>query len=393
MRKFLSLVIFITSCIEPYNLEIRGTQKALVIEASVTNLAGEQFVRLEYSYSLDGAIPEPVSGASIQVTDNEGNSEVFQEVWPGFYQPSSSFIGVVGRSYQLAVQTTDGTQYQSQEEELLAPSTSVNIYGEFLVLRSESDGGFDRGIQFLVDIEGANEENHNYRFEYEENYEITVPYASLLEFDPSNGTINRRDPPLGLCYLSEESRDLIIATTSGQTTSELREFPIVYISEDEPDLIGDYSLTIRSFRVSSAAYQYYKDLEENNESAGSFFDRQKGSLIGNIQNINNVSEPVLGYFEVAAVSEDFKVFEGGTWKEDGFRPDQTLQHCGNLLDTIQTVDILNGNINFGSRLIYNFGVSDFSVPGTNYSVITLLAPASCSDCRSYGTLDKPLFWD
>lgn len=393
MRKFSILVVFISSCIEPYDLEIRGTQRALVIEASLTNLAGEQFVQLEYSYALDGAIPEPASGAIIEVTDNEGNSEIFHEVRPGFYEPNSFFVGVVGRRYQLTVRTADGTEYQSEEEELLAPATSVNIYGEFLILRSETDGGFDRGIQFLVDIEGANEENHNYRFQYDESYEITVPFASLLEFDPSTRTINRRDPPIGLCYVSEQSRDLLIATTSGQTTSELREFPIVYVSEDEPNLIGDYSLTIRSYRISSAAYQYYKDLEENNESAGSFFDRQKGSLIGNIQNVGNVSEPVLGYFEVAAASEEFRLFDAGTWKEDGLRPGKTLQHCVDLLDTVQTIDILNGNINFNGRLIYNFGLSDNIVPGTTYSVITLLAPASCSDCRSYGSLEKPTLWD
>lgn len=372
---------------------MRETQNVLVIEASVTNLPGEQFVKLDYSYALDGATPEPVTGANIQVTDNEGNTEDFQETRPGYYEPIASFIGVIGRRYQLNIQTSDGTQYQSEEEELLAPASSMNIYGEFLVLRSASEDGFDRGIQFLVDIEGSNEGNHNYRLAYEEDYAITVPFASLLVYDPTNRTINRRDPPIELCYLSEASSNLTIATTSGQVTPNLREFPMVYVSEEEPDLLGTYSLTIRSFSISSAAYQYYKDLEENNESAGSFFDRQKGLIIGNIQNIDNPSEPVLGYFEVAAVLEASKIFEAGTWQEEGFKPADRLQFCRNLLDTVQTIDILNGNINFDRRLIYNFGVSDFSVPGTTYSDITVLAPEICSDCRTYGTLDKPPFWD
>lgn len=383
----------ITACINPHEFEVIETRKVLVIDAQVTNVPGEQFVQLAYSYALEGVVPEVISEARVELIDELGDTEIFQETSPGLYQPRASFTGIEGRKYQLLIETPDGSQYQSSEEELLAPAEELNIYGRYLTFRSETSDGFDEGIQFLTDIEGLGEENHNYRFQYEENYEILVPFASLYEFNEVTGEIDRRSTSLRRCYINNSSESLLIATTSGQISSSLREFPIEFIKTDEPDLLGKYSLTLKSYRISGAAYQYYKDLQENNESGGSFFDRQKGQLIGNIQNVNDLSEPVLGYFEVAAITENFEIFEGGTWKDQGFGADKILGFCSELTDTVRTADILAGDFNFGSRLIYNFADTDSFVPGTTYNTLILLAPAICSDCRTFGSLEKPTFWD
>lgn len=392
MRK---LVIFIIcfSCIEPYELEVKDTQKALVIDANLTNLPGNQFVKLEYSFSLLETQPEMVSGALVNVMDDLGNIEVFNEVSPGYYIPDSSFKGVVGRKYQLSVKTLDGNEYLSDFEELLQPAEVKEIYGRYLSLRSETSDGFDVGVQFLVDIDQVDQENHNYRFEYTEDYEILLPYGSLLEFNPATLLIDRRDPPLTLCYFKQRSQGLIIATASGQTNQDIREFPLIFIAENQRELIGKYSLTIRPYRISNDAYQFYSDLKENNESAGSFFDRQKGALIGNIQNVSNPSAPVLGYFEVSGVSEEYKIFEAGTWQDDGFMPDQFLESCRMRIDTVSTTDILTGNFDFNNMYIYNFAPTEAIIEPLGYNVLTLLVPEVCGDCRYYGNLNKPAFWD
>lgn len=387
------LLLCLTACINPHEFEVIETRKVLVIDAQVTNVPGEQFVQLQYSYPLDGIAPEVLSGATVSLRDDVGNTVTFQESDSGLYMPDESFVGVIGRRYQLSVETPDGKQYQSSEEELLEPVRELDIYGRFLTLRSETTGGFDVGIQFLTDIEGVSETNHSYRFEYVEDHEILVPFASLYEYNEETGEIDRRGIDLERCYINKPSESLLIATTSGQVNSDLREFPIEFVRTDEPDLLGRYSLRLKTFRISGTAYQYYKDLEENNESAGSFFDRQKGQLIGNIQNINDISEPVLGYFEVAGVTETFEIFEAGTWREEGFSVEKILGFCDELTETVPTVDILAGDFDFSNRLIYDFAPTDNFVPGTFYNTAIILAPKICSDCRTYGSLEKPSFWD
>ncbi|WP_425391474.1 DUF4249 domain-containing protein [Ekhidna sp.] len=393
MRKYFTIFILFTACIEPYNLEVLVTRKVLVIDAIVTNLSGENRVRLEYSYSLDNSEPEQVSGAVVTVTDDLGNTQEFLQVSPGLYKPDDSFAGVVGRKYQLRVETPDGDIYESHQEELLEPGTVNDLYGKYLSLRSETGNGFERGIQFLVDIEGVGSDNYNYRFQYEENYSIEVPYESLYEFNPNTLTIEPRAQSIKVCYINEQSNDLLIATTNGQVDNELREFPIVFVDENDPELIGRYSITLKHYRITPAAYQFYKDLKENNESAGSFFDRQKGSFNGNIKNIADLKEPVLGYFEVAGVSKVFQIFDGGTWKEDGFNAQGILEFCNNQVESIRTADIISGSFDFGNRLIYKFADTEELLPGTFYNVETLLLPERCIDCRYYGTLEKPEFWD
>lgn len=393
MKKLLGILLFLSACIEPYDFEVRDTETVLVVEGSVNNLSGQSFVQLQYSYALEGADPVAITGAQVSVVDDLGNRETFNEVGPGRYTPNAAFKGIVGRRYQLFIQTPDGNEYRSSQEELLEPGVISNIYGRFLSLRSESSDGFDNGVQFLVDIEEADEDIHNYRLEYTEDYEVTVPYESLLVYNPTTGTIDRRQPPIGLCYINTNSNGLYLGTTSSQVKGDLLEYPMVFIKDDQQKLLGRYSLTVRSYRISGSTYQYYTDLKENNESAGSFFDRQKGAIIGNIQDLNEPTTPVLGYFEVAGVSEAFELFDTNTWREDGYNPQRNLLFCRQLLDTVRTVDILNDLVDFEDRNIYNFASTEAILPENNYNVLTVLAPPSCSDCRLYGTLNKPSFWD
>ncbi|MDW3194560.1 MAG: DUF4249 domain-containing protein [Cytophagales bacterium] len=394
MRNYLFIIVLsVSACVNPHEFEVIDTRRVLVIDAQVANVPGEQFVQLQYSYALDGIEPEALTGATIVLRDDLGNTINFLGDGSGLYQPDASFVGIVGRKYQLSIGTPDGKQYQSREEELLSPVQEVDIYGRFLTLRSETSGGFDVGIQFLTDIAGVSGANHNYRFEYVEDHEILVPFASLYEYNVVTGEIDRRLIDLERCYINKPSESLLIATTGGQVNSDLLEFPIEFIKTDEPDLLGRYSLRLKAFRISGAAYQYYKDLQENNESAGSFFDRQKGQLIGNIQNVNDITEPVLGYFEVAGVTETFEVFEGGAWRDEGFAVDKILDFCDELTETVPTVDILAGDFDFSNRLIYDFAPTDNFVPGTFYNTAIILAPKICSDCRTYGSLERPSFWD
>ena len=137
------------------------------------------------------------------------------------------------------------------------------------------------GIQFFVDTHNDDAEFSNFRYEYEEDYEIRVPYPSLFDWDEEAEDFFSRGTDISTCYGRAESITLTIATTSGQSENRLAEFPIRMVAPNEGPLNHRYALTVKQFTISTAAYQYYKRLKENNESAGSFFDRQKGAISGN----------------------------------------------------------------------------------------------------------------
>ncbi|MDH5476561.1 MAG: DUF4249 domain-containing protein, partial [Cyclobacteriaceae bacterium] len=177
-----------------------------------------------------------------------------------------------------------------------------------------------------------------------------------------------------------------VTTTSGQAENRLSEFPLIMVEEQEPYLSSRYSLSVKQFSISSKAYQYYKDLKENNESAGSFFDKQKGTILGNISNMTHSSAPALGYFEVAGVSEKWKLFNPDQWFDEGFRPVNYYSigcKYNDVVDTVVVGDLLSNKVSMGVRNIYYITITGEAI----------LVPTICSDCRIYGVLKKPDFWD
>jgi len=384
MRKSIYIVVisvFMVTCIEPYDFEVVDTTtQVLVIDASLTNETKPHRVKLSMSYNLDHSVENPVTGATIWIEDENNNRTVYNESLGGLYYTDASFSGKIGSSYILTVNTADGNSYVSSAETLLPPTPIDSIYGRYMTLPSTENSSFIKGIQFLIDTHDNQSEFSNYRYEYEEDYEIIVPFASLLKIE--GGRLLTRDTSVRVCYKNIPSSGIQTATTGGQAENRLSEFPLKMVEEEDPHLNSKYSLQVKQFSITSNAYQYYKDLKENNESAGSFFDKQKGAVLGNITNTTNPSSPVLGYFEVAGVSEKWRIFNPEQWYDDGFNPVKYYSQNCRYDDVVDTVSVVGLTSNMTNRIYFKIITGE-----------VLLLPARCSDCRVFGVLKKPDFWD
>ena len=393
-RNFLLLLLL--SCIEPYDFEVAKPIKVLVVDGSLTNVPGLQYVKLSYSYALDQDSASVSSGAQVCITDDLGNTIEYLETRAGYYEPDEDSHGTTGRKYQLSIRTADGEEYLSSMDELL-PTGELTIYGRYEEFASENSAGFDAGVQFYVDVNGTDENKiHNYRIQYGEDFQVNANYPKVATWNPEDSTLKwvSKDSIVYYqrCYRNRPSQNsLEIATTSGQINSDLKEFPLRQVDPTRPELLIKYSTTVTTFRISSEAYQYYKDLKENNESAGSFFDRQKGTFVGNIQNIDNPENLVLGYFEVAGVVRKFEIFEGNQWGEEGYKPTgwAFTKDCFLHIDTLagnfsdlrnailaEEIDMVNNNVWYATGL----------------PPLILWAPLRCTDCTTFASPEKPDFW-
>ncbi|NQZ77029.1 MAG: DUF4249 domain-containing protein [Ekhidna sp.] len=335
---------------------------------------------------MDQDEPESVSGATVWITDTESSRIDFVEQENGRYV-STEFGLEANNAYTLHIETVEGKRYQSTAENLPAATQIDEIFGSYVNNPSNESDEFDEGIQFFINASSTdpNSEVFNVRISYEEDYVITVPYASPFIFSSEAGIIDR-DSSIQTCYRNLQSNELLIGSTSGQSQNQLLDFPVRLVRPSEPNLRFRYSLTVRQFSITPQAYRYYQDLKENNESGGGFPDRQKGSIIGNIVNIEDPEDVVLGYFEVAQVSQARAFFTPSMWRDEGFRPDPIFRSCEYTMvaDSVFTEDVRNGLISFAGRNIHAISTS---------GIFTVLVPEICSDCRFYGTLDKPDFWN
>lgn len=104
---FIPLIILLlvtVSCFQdPVNIDLSEFGPTIVIEGSINNQPGPHSVRISRTANYSGPYNFPsISGATVGIEDNLGNSIPLQEIETGLYQ-TSSVRGIPGRTYRLTV--------------------------------------------------------------------------------------------------------------------------------------------------------------------------------------------------------------------------------------------------------------------------------------------------
>lgn len=378
-------MLLLSGCVEPYDFEVTETVEVLVVDAQLTNEQKSHRVELSVSRAIDKETSRKITGAEVLFKEDGRTDINLNEVSEGIYETAPTVAGKTGSSYELYIKLSNGTTYKSTAQVLNPPVPIDSVYGKYLEIPSDENVEVQKGIQFFIDTHDDTQDVSYFRYEYLEDYEIKVPYPSGFEWDSNSQTYSPRSEDIGTCYGDGQNQNLIIANTSGLSENRLNEFPIQMVSVDDPQLEHTYALTVRQYLLNPSAHQYYKNLQENNESSGSFFDKQKGTIAGNIFNENNSSEPVLGFFEVAGVSSITEFFVSSDFRDQGFRSNYDLGKCNpqTAVDTVQ-IDELN------TELLSSYNIVEFPVTVPNGAIIVIVP---CSDCRVYADNVKPDYWD
>ncbi|GAA4409326.1 hypothetical protein GCM10023187_32440 [Nibrella viscosa] len=101
----LGLWVSLSSCEDVVDVELEKSKPVLVVDGWITDQPGPQTIRLKTTapYFSNGASPV-VTGATVTIRDNQGQTEVLKETAPGVYQ-TQSLRGKVGNQYTLTVKT------------------------------------------------------------------------------------------------------------------------------------------------------------------------------------------------------------------------------------------------------------------------------------------------
>lgn len=184
MKKLFSITIFtvllFTSCTKVIELDLNGSEPQTVIEGSIGTTGDSTLIMITKSVNFDESNNFPwVQNAIVTVSDNAGNSEILIEKSPGKYS-SSTFIGIVGRTYFLNV-NAEGKIFTAQS----TIPTQVN-FDSLIVEEVTSSGGGGPGggggISHRVTVQYADPgvETNYYRFIEYHNGE---PQSNIFIFD------------------------------------------------------------------------------------------------------------------------------------------------------------------------------------------------------------------
>lgn len=266
--KIFLLVILVSSCDEPTELDLRQTPPKIVIEGLLTNKPGYQAVKVSTSTRFYGSGQTPrVEDALVKVTDDSGNEFLFvhnpsnHSDSAGIYVPQIPFQGQIGRTYTLAVEV-DGEQYQASDKLMsVIPVDSL----AFQINEDQQEDPNEPGkiYELLLFAREPQDEENYYLFKYYRN-------DSLILYNPTD------------IYFSD---DIVLAEKIDGVPSP------VYYGPNDTARIEVYSLTRNGFI-------FYNDLTTvlSNDGGGMF-----GPIPAPPR--SNLSNGALGFFQVSAVQD------------------------------------------------------------------------------------------
>jgi len=265
----LALAVFtLASCQDKIDLDLPEGEKFLVVEGWITNEERDHTVKLTFTQQyFDATEPDPATGASVIIRDDEGTETELMETTPGVYTYPGP--GEVGKSYQLETLLEDGTRYVSDWELLREPVPIFSIEWRL----SEDEPNPD------------NDENPDDIYEVIINTQEPAGMGDYYQWRSFLNGEEQRDP-----------FDIFVTTDEFVDGNPIPEFNVTDELYSEPDTVK-----IVQERISRAAYEFYTELQSQTAFVGGPFDTPPAPLRGNVRNVADDSKYALGFFGAAGV--------------------------------------------------------------------------------------------
>ncbi|MGQ1786081.1 DUF4249 domain-containing protein [Saccharicrinis sp. GN24d3] len=306
------LSVMIYGCIEVYNPPIQGNTEFLVVDGSIVKGNSIQTVLVSKSTSLNESAINWVSGCTVWATNAEGEEFTYEEASDGNYHAEIPPEALpFGSQFMINVITPEGKEYASDFETLYESSPVDSLYFIEEAYQSSSLTS-QSGLQYYADLKAEESATGYYRWILEETWEHHSPYliAEMRYSDDYTGSIYFEEPTdsLSVCYTTKEVSDLYTASTDNLSSNEKKKIPLIYASGIK--LNYNYSVLVKQYAMSMTAYDYWSKTQVIVSEGSGLHQTQPSSVTGNICNVNDADEVVLGFFWAASYSEKRLNFKG-----------------------------------------------------------------------------------
>jgi hypothetical protein len=290
-----------------------------------------------------------------------------------------------------------------------------DLYAE----RALNDNGTD-GVFVYLDGTPQSDGANYYRYEYEETYKIIAPdYSSydflLTDYNPCTPTpqieytleIVPRTEDQQVCYNTVPSTMVLQNDVTTLSEPSIQRYPVRFLGATDFMISHRYSILVRQYVQSAEAFSYFQSLNDFSASESVFNSVQPGFLTGNIEASGAANAPVIGFFEVASVSEQRLFFNFEDLFPDLELPpyvnacewhSSPLEHLSYCIDCVLYPEACAAanpcpqsileNVDQG--LIAYIDINEIGIgtcPGPYIYVDRV-----CGDCTELGSTEVPDFW-
>lgn len=302
VKLLLSILIFtLVSCVDVFDPQLTGKDAQIVFEGTLTDQPGPHYFVLSFSAgynSQESVFDRFVNAAKVWITDEKNVITNLIDFNRGQFRTPDGFRGQIGKSYTLHIRTSDGTEYASSAETMRLSPPIDKIYSEFKINttpRPKYRGNFN----VYIDVKDPTTEGDFYRWNWK-NYQK----ASSCELY----TVPRTDPPVRYykkcceeCWNITQCIGCVkVASDNLVNGRTLAKQNIAQIPYDDTT---PYYLLVEQLSLSREAYNFWKSVDAQANNSGGIFDTAPAMIRGNIKNLKDASVPMLGFFQVSAVSQ------------------------------------------------------------------------------------------
>ncbi len=340
-------------CVDPDTPELRPTVDVIVVDGTINDLPEPQLVYLNRSRADPktgrfGSLP--LTGLRVELVVDSLQTMLFREITPGTYQAPDGFGGQVGHRYQLRFALENGNRYESVTETMRAAPPIERLSAQFnpQSLNPTLYNGFRAAHDVTLTTKDPADQHNYYRWDWvlyekqywcrscyqgvyavynllphrvyidDENRAYFVSGTQLLEecFAPKQGDPDYKEVfermsnggalseftydyrCRNACWEIITSSGLVLFDdlyTNGATlTQRVAQIPFF---THHPALVE-----LRQVALSPEAYRFYKVVEDQTQNNGGLTDTPPVAPVGNVRNVANPRERVVGYFAAAGVA-------------------------------------------------------------------------------------------
>jgi Domain of unknown function (DUF4249) len=307
-------IAFIMSCIDPLDIIIDKEVNILIVEGAITTQPGPHYIRLsrsaKYGSIFDGFI-RPVKRAKVIIRDSDGNNFQLSEwvdaagIGNGTYSTPYGFLPAIGKSYTLLITASDGAEYISLPETIIKASEILKLSAEFRSIPRVNDAP-QTGLDVYATFQDNPERQNFYMWKNTGTYQINTFPENYVR-PALDGGLDIPDPKdcCRTCWVAERSADRSLQLLrDNNVNGNIVKDQAAFIEDDGNRFDDKYLVRIEQHTLSREAYQFFSLLKNQIGINGDIFDPPPATLRGNMINLTNPDENVIGYFRASDVSVD-----------------------------------------------------------------------------------------
>ena len=279
--------------VSPYKSPVTGY---LVVEGYISGNSISQFM-LSRTISLPGDSTLPTeNGATVLIQGSDNSSYPLTGTGNGVYTTGDTLKLNTQLQYRLSIKTGNGAQYLSDFVPFkpTPPIDSINWV----------ENG-DYSIQIYANSHDPANNTHYYQWNFDQTYEYHSAETSEDYWDKDTvpPALEGRSPAQQVyrCWQSGVSTNVIIGNSTKLASDVIYRQPVKYIPPSDVQSSVLYSILVRQYALTADGYNFLSLMQQNTESLGSIFDAQPSQITGNIHNVTNPAEQVIGWVSAGTV--------------------------------------------------------------------------------------------